>query len=192
MIDYKPALKEISAAKKCIEFMENSKNHDEYEGHWRDFLTHIDKSFNKLLCATKPVKGKFSSYFSKNMMLRKADEMLVYLLQARNSDFHSTQDIAQLSPAHTTFGAMPGVSSLFVKKMVINNGFLEHYEGDPLMVSFHPNTTRVVAVENQGQRYNPPSMHLGEHLSNNHPTTLAKLGVTFYENWINESSSQFK
>ena len=63
MIDYNPAKKEIIAAKKCLEQMKSSTNHDDFEMHWRECLGHIEKSFSKLLCATKPVSGKFSSHF---------------------------------------------------------------------------------------------------------------------------------
>ncbi|EHK7198672.1 hypothetical protein IGG74_004605, partial [Escherichia coli] len=55
MIDYNPAKKEIIAAKKCLEQMKSSTNHDDFEMHWRECLGHIEKSFSKLLCATKPV-----------------------------------------------------------------------------------------------------------------------------------------
>ncbi|MFL7751341.1 hypothetical protein VZC42_17150 [Raoultella ornithinolytica] len=192
MIDYKPARKEIQAANQCIEFMKNSKNHDEFEQHWRNFLGHLDKSFNKLLSATNPVKGQFTSHFSSRFMHRRSDQTLVYLFQARNTDFHSTQDIAQLAPSRTTLNPPPGVESHYIKKMEIRNGVVEHYEGDPIIVTFHPSTTRVVQIRNQGKDYPPPSIHLGENLPNNHPTTLAELGVRFYERWIDESSLEFQ
>lgn len=193
MIDYNPARKEVNASKRCLELMLASKNHDEFEQNWRDFLGHLEKSYNKLLCAIKPVKSKFSSHFSKRIMHRKADQTLVYLCQARNTDQHSTEEIAKRSASHTSFSSFPGAKSHYIEKLHIDgSGMLVEYKGDPLVVTFHPETTIAIKVRNYGKDYYPPTEHLGEKLISNHPSNLAAIGIKFYEDWIEESSATFK
>ncbi|PWY09696.1 hypothetical protein [Citrobacter koseri] len=193
MIDYSPARKEIKASQKCLKLMLASQNHDEFEQNWRDFLGHLEKAYNKLLCATKPVKDKFSSHFSKRIMHRKTDQTLVYLYQARNTDQHSTEEIARLSPSHTTFSSIPGAKGHYIEKLHINgNGMITEYKGDPLVVTFHPKTTKAIKIRNYGKDYHPPTIHLGEKLSSNHPSNLAAIGIKFYEDWIEDSSVTFK
>lgn len=193
MIDYNPAKKEIIAAKKCLEQMKSSTNHDDFEMHWRECLGHIEKSFSKLLCATKPVSGKFSSHFNQKFMLRKTDKTLAYLHQARNADHHSTMEISKLEPPYTTLGAFPGARSHYIKELTIDStGKIAKYEGDPMIVEFHPATTMPITVRNQGKDYPPPTEHLGEKLVDIHPSVLAYLGIQFYEKWIDESCATFR
>ncbi len=49
MIDYNPAKKEIIAAKKCLEQMKSSTNHDDFEMHWRECLGKVRISGEILL-----------------------------------------------------------------------------------------------------------------------------------------------
>ena len=192
MIDYNPARKEIKAAKKCLQSMESSHDLDEMEQLWRDCINHIEKSHTKLLSATNPVKGKFSSFFSKKITQKKNDELLRYVNQARNTDNHSIADLSRKVPPSTRYSSLPGAKSHYIKHMVIGSyGQIEHYEGDPMLVKFHPASIEVISVTNSGVMYSPPNTHLGVPVASKSPIVLARKAISFFEDWIEDSSKNF-
>ncbi|MCY6596185.1 hypothetical protein OYC37_14260 [Escherichia coli] len=76
--------------------------------------------------------------------------------------------------------------------LIDSTGKIAKYEGDPMIVEFHPATTMPITVRNQGKDYPPPTEHLGEKLVDIHPSVLAYLGIQFYEKWIDESCATFR
>lgn len=191
MIDYNPARKEIKAAKKCILDMESSTNFDDMEQLWRNCLNHIEKSFTKLVNAINPVKGKFTNAFSKEYAIRGNDDLLRYIKQARDCDNHTIGDISQKVPASTTISPATGSNTLYIKELIIDGTEIKHFEGGPALIEFHRESIEAIAVTSRSGSYEPPKNHLGNPINSKKPVDLAKAGVAFYENWIEESSKKF-
>ncbi|HGW2955273.1 TPA: hypothetical protein ACNP37_003963 [Raoultella ornithinolytica] len=191
MIDYDPARREIKAAKQKIEQMKLSKDYDSYERLWRELLINIQTAHNKLKAATLPVRDKFTNHFSKEFSLLSTDPLLSYLVHARNQHEHQIYDVAQKIPPSIVRRSLPGRSSHYIEKMVIKNGKIVEYKGDPLMVSVTPETCEVVAVSDRGRIYQPPEMHLGKPLKTRNPIEIGTRGVNFYKDWIERSSKVF-
>ncbi|HIE9800708.1 TPA: hypothetical protein ACXR0F_001254 [Klebsiella pneumoniae] len=192
MIDYNPARKEIKAAKKCISDMESSTNFDDMEQLWRDCLNHIEKSFTKLLNAINPVKGQFTNAFSKEYAIKGSDDLLRYIKQARDCDNHTIGDISKKVPASTTIDPAPGSNSLYIKNLSIDGFGNMHFEGASALIQFHPESIEAIAVTSRSGTYDPPNSHLGNPITSTKPVDLARAGIAFYENWIEESSKKFK
>lgn len=190
IIDLNPSKKEIRNAERCLEKMKSSSDYDEYEANWRNCLNHIEKCFEKIRIATKPIEGKFSSKLSLELMAIKTDSLLCYLKQARNADNHSIQDISKLIPGGMEMTSMLSGGSHYIKQLTINNGVLTHYEGDPVKITFTPTTIEVTEIINRGSKYSPPNSHLGKTFSSKNPIDLARKGIEFYSEVINKTEKE--
>ncbi|WP_222422249.1 hypothetical protein [Yersinia bercovieri] len=183
------ARKESDNAKRNLIRMEESKNYEEFEEHWRNYLNSIEKIWSKIEAqcndSTK-IPSNFHPWFGQQKSLRRKDMLLRYLKQARNADNHSIQDVAAIQKAHSTINFVkPGLG--IINKLVIDNDQIQHYEGDPIAVNHYPEQIITVKVKNNGDWYNPPTSHLGEKIDSQNPLEIAKLGIIFYENLINQA-----
>ncbi|MCO8086696.1 hypothetical protein [Acinetobacter lwoffii] len=186
----KQAKAELESARSSIEAMQNSKSFEEFERNWRFFLGCLEKVWAKTERACQDKRNEFQPWQGQFSRLRKKDMLLRYLKQARDADTHSIQEITEIYPGHTSYkSAHKG--SHYIKKMVISNGSLSHYEGDPMIqetVMPHP---IAIKVQNNGEWYNPPSKHLESPIENHHPVTLALLGLKFYSDFIDQVEIKF-
>lgn len=186
----KQANAELESAKSSIENMQNAKTFEEFERNWRIFLGCLEKVWTKTERACQDKRNEFQPWQGQFSRMRKKDMLLRYLKQARDADTHSIQEITEIYPGHTSFkSAQKG--SHYIKKMVISNGVISHYEGDPMIqetVLPHP---VAIKVQNNGEWFNPPTSHLGKVIENQHPVTLAQLGHSFYNNFLDQVEKKF-
>lgn len=181
---------ELESAQSNIDSMMNAKSFEEFERHWRNFLGCLEKVWVKTERACQDQRSQFQPWQGAFSRLRKKDMLLRYLKQARDADTHSIQEITEIYPGHTSFRSA-NKGSHYIKKMVISNGGISHYEGDPMIqetVMPHP---IAIKVQNNGEWYNPPSTHLGKHIENHHPVTLALLGFNFYKDFLEQVEEKF-
>ena len=186
----KQAKAELESARSSIEAMQNSKSFEEFERNWRFFLGCLEKVWAKTERACQDKRNEFQPWQGQFSRLRKKDMLLRYLKQARDADTHSIQEITEIYPGHTSYKSLNNKSH-YIKKMVISNGNISHYEGDPMIqetVMPHPIS---IKVQNNGEWYNPPSKHLENPIENHHPVTLALLGLKFYSDFIHQVESKF-
>ena len=181
---------ELKAAAINIQEMKNSPSFDEFERHWKSFLGCLEKVWSKTERSCQEKRAQFQPWQGKFSQLRKKDMLLRYLKQARDADTHSVQELTEIYPGHTAYRSAKN-SSHYIKKMVINNGVVTHYEGDPMIeetVLSHP---RAVKVKNNGEWYNPPTVHLGKNIKNQHPVTSAEFGLIFYNDFLIQVEDKF-
>jgi hypothetical protein len=180
---------ELKAAQNSFENMKNSNSFEEFEEHWKTYLFCIEKVWNKTerCCAEF---GNFQPWQGQYKTLRKKDELLQYLKQARDTDIHSIQDISTLKKSRLQINPV-NKGEHYIEKMVIANGQLQHYEGDPIKVEFTPATIKANRVKNNGRWYNPPKAHLGVQLSSKHPVEIAQHGIAFYTDFMDKVHEKF-
>ena len=169
------AIKEISDASCAIDRMIKigPGSFHKFERAWRDFLTSIDRVWNKTESRCVNVKG-WSKFESKYKRLRKKDELLKYLIQARNVSEHSISEVVKEWDANLT--AMP-----------VQGG---------IQLNWKPWNRPLLPVFNRGETYSPPSKHLGKplneypHNSQCEPIHVASLAMKFYVEMINTISDE--
>jgi len=184
------AKKELESARRALKLMKNTESFDIFDEEWRDFLNCLEKLWNKTERGCQHVKNKFQPWQGKYTALRRKDMLLRYLKQARDADNHSIQEVAEVKPGRRTMNfANPGGG--YIKSMSIRNGQIEHYEGDPMIITDHPATIEAIKVKNSGKWYNPPNTHLNQPVISHHPIVIAELGLSFYECFIKETEVTF-
>lgn len=190
-MDFNPAKKELARAKKCINRMKEAKNYEEFEESWGDFLSRVENIFTKISLACSPNK-RFVGFCSKTNQLRRTDEVLIYLKQARNVVHHGIHDTSKLVPRSMIVKAADKTKPSLVKKMVIGPSFFELESDDDFIIIFNQEKIEVIQFVNRGVVYNTPKNHLGKPLISTSPFEIAELGVEFYENFLSSAEEFFK
>lgn len=186
----KPARMELIAAQHALSSMKAAKSLDEFESEWRQYLNAIEKLWQKTERCCQHVRSTFQPWQGEYHRLRRKDMLLRYLKQARDADNHSIQDVTAIQPGRRGYRFINPYGG-FIKHMEIRNGEVVHYEGDPMIVEETPPHPVAVPVKNNGEWYNPPTIHLDKPVANHHPVLLAELGIEFYGTFLREVEKKF-
>ena len=178
-------------AQKAIEMMVSANSFEQYESEWRELLGHLEKVWVKVERTCVPIQAKFQPWQGRFQALRKKDMLLRYLKAARDADTHSIQDLARMNDGYRAMRFANPHGGYIEHLHIGGNGEIREYRGDPMIVTDTPPQPVALPVKNNGQWYNPPTSHLGNAIRNEHPTTLAKLGLQFYIEFVDEVERTF-
>ena len=145
----------------------------EYEKAWRIFLHRIERVWTKTQAAMHGKSGwqKIESEFSR---LRKTDQLLNYLQQARNVEEHSIQELATDWDARLTAVQV----------------------GNEVKLSWQPWDRPLLPVTNRGVKFDPPRLHLGASIEpllgkgKAEARVVAELALGFYVEFLNKVSTE--
>lgn len=187
------AKREIQNAAEFINRMENSKNFDEYEQNWRNFLTALEKVWNLAEREGQSVSSKFQPWQGSYKNKRRIDPLLKYLKNARDADMHSIQEIVQTQEAAMTISTGGTSGNVHIERLEISGGKITTGKtSQPLIIRFIPSNLIVLPVINNGQAVPTPDYHIGQRvLDNTNPIKLAKVGLKYYEDFVNEMEQKF-
>ena len=184
--------KELKHARESLELMKNSKTMDEFERNWKKFLNHIEKNWKKTERECQDFKKKFEPWQGSFTRKRRIDPLLIYLKQARDADEHTINEIVERKHSSMSIKQAHNNRTHFIKKMVIKNGKLETYEGDPIRIEFTPGRVRAIAFTNRNKIFSIPTVHEGMPIKDNdNPIELAKLGLKFYTDYLKQAEEKF-
>jgi hypothetical protein len=171
--------------------LEQTVNFRDFEDVWLNFLLHANGVYVQLEQASK-VSPQARQWFGAKKRQRKEDELLQYIHQARHSDEHSIEKVAAVSPGHTAIGrAAPGYSSSIVLNTLPDGRLhVRSMDGKPVLLEVKNPTIELRPVTGLGPVvYNPPAQHRGKPLPDNSPMTIAKLGLQFLSELLEEADS---
>lgn len=151
----------LAAAEAALRRIERAEGLRDMEAAWVDLLTASGTVFSKL---EQGAKGKVASeaWFSVHKQARKSDPLLQYVHQARNSSEHSIQDLsrsAEISVSMRGGDLKPGES--FGLRQLPDGRMIPATTGDPSKLEIRGRHIALVSVTNRGQKFDPPSHHLG-------------------------------
>lgn len=189
-MDLEPANKQLTFAQNCIDRMKIATNFDDYDEAWTDYLSRIENIFNRIWAASSPVREKFVGFSSKVNHLRKTDELLIYLKQARNTVHHGIADTSKSIPA--AFNITAKDVPVHIKDFGYDSqGNLILVSTGPLNVKFQPERVELIPCTNRGETYYPPRHHKGLPITGKDPLQIAILGLRFYSDFYNETLNKF-
>jgi hypothetical protein len=157
---------------------------------WSGFLKHIQRSYTKLriACRSGPCKGWCDNVFH----IRNGDELLNYVLHARNADEHGVAKITEETQGGIGIGPKEG-----------NSLEIDHLEMGPrgivmgpnvaanARITFTPSAIRLVPVRDRGIVYDVPTKHLGEDLGSVTLLEVAERAELFLRSKLDEADSRF-
>ena len=182
---------QLRRAESYIEKMTTASSLGEYEEYWKEFLHNLERSWNKLTSHLKR-SPKYQGWVErgKTEKLRRQDQLLSYLVNARGAEEHSVADISKQQPGGIGINPAFG-NSLHINKLEINNGQIHIDSDQPIRIDFIPGKVELLSVENRGRTYDIPSQHIGNDIKTNDPVEIAKLGVAFYKAYFEKAESHF-
>ena len=182
---------ELDLAKNAISEMANAKSFREFELSWKKFLHHIDRVWNKASDHFVRAPGWFG-WSGTYANLRKRDELLSYLFQARNSDEHSVREIAEQKPGSLSINpAFPG-ADVYIDYMRIDNGTVTIGPRTNGIVHFVPATIALLPVKaRDGRVYPPPTLHLGQKIDQQDYVFIAAKAIAFYQDFLDQATTKF-
>jgi len=186
------AKSELKSARESLELMKNSKTMYEFEKNWKAFLNYIEKVWNKSERECQDFKEKFEPWQGKIKRKRKKDLLLRYLKHARHADEHTINEIVERKNSAMLINPPDSNGKIYIKKMIIKDGGLAHYEGSPIKISFIPAKVKAVTFKNDDVTFSIPTEHQGIPIKNNNdPMELASLGLKFYSSYLEEIERKF-
>lgn len=182
---------QLRKAESYIEKMTTASSLNEYEEYWKEFLHNLERSWNKLTSHLKR-SPKYQGWIErgKTERLRRQDQLLSYLVNARGAEEHSVADISKQQSGGIGINPAFG-NSLHLNKLEINNGQIQIDSDQPIRIDFIPGKVELLSVENRGRTYNIPSQHMGSDIKTNDPVEIAKIGVAFYKAYFEKAESHF-
>ncbi|MCP3462129.1 hypothetical protein [Bradyrhizobium sp. CCGUVB23] len=188
------ANQKLQLAKGKLDAMRNAKTLDELAALWEEFVAEQHRVYLRLRKATEHGPGK--GWFDQILNEQRSDELLSYLLHARDAAEHGIERITEKRGGGIGIGPKQG-NSLYVKHMQISNGHDGvHVEVDPetmaqIKVEFIPGKVHLVAVTDRGKVYQPPVTHLGKPISDLSPIVAAELAVKYLETKLAEAEAKY-
>jgi hypothetical protein len=180
---------EFQRAKEAFERMRNAKSFAEFEESWREYLRRIDRVWNKAEAHFRR-SPKWGGWAGKFVALRTKDELLSYLMQARNADEHTVGDIAEKQPGGIAINAADPSRALHIRKLEMSGGKM-FLDADNAIVVIVPERAKLLPVTNRGKTYSAPTKHLGAELDANNVLDVAERGLRFYEDFLEKAEAHF-
>ncbi|MEQ3694019.1 MAG: hypothetical protein ABNH16_03765 [Thalassolituus sp.] len=182
---------QLRRAESYIEKMTTASSVEEYEEYWKEFLHNLERSWNKLTSHLKR-SPKYQGWVErgKTEKLRRQDQLLSYLVNARGAEEHSVAEISKQQSGGIRINPVFG-NSLKINKVGVINGQIYIDSDQPIKIDFIPDKVVLMSVENRGRTYDVPSEHIGNKLIKNDPVEIAKLGVAFYKTYFENAEVHF-
>ncbi|WP_188008821.1 hypothetical protein [Grimontia hollisae] len=147
----KVAKRELAAADRHLRSMHECDTFEDMDREWRGFLVSIEKVWKKAERYGVSVnQGRFSQFQKPYKEFKKNSHLLSYILQARNSDEHSIQEVVETKTNYSVIplGFMERTMNEPDRFIPINPG------GKPMLTM--PIKFELKAIENRGEVYQPP------------------------------------
>ena len=187
--------KELEFAKQSLEACRVSKSLAEYEKNWLNLLGHLEKVWKKSERECQDVRNKFQPWQGKFVKLRRKDQLLSYMKNARDADNHLAEEVVEKTPGKMEIKPDEKNKSdvHHIDKMVIKNGVITEYKGDPINIKVTSPAVKCIPVTTGGQTYQLPKKHLKRSITNPaDPIALGTKAIEFYEDYLNQIEKKFK
>lgn len=169
--------------------MRDSKTLGEMEEHWKEFLSRLERVWNK--AANHFGKSpKWNGWQGSFLKLRKTDPLLAYLINARGADEHTISDITKNEPGF--IGMNPGPSGvLHIKSIQTING-VTHIDADSdAVIHVHQPHIKLLPILNRGVSYEVPVKHLDQPIDPNNLIDIAEKAIAFYDSFLSAAENFF-
>lgn len=182
---------ELEKAKQLLIQMKTARTLDELDMFWKNYLTHLDRVWNKAK-ANFSRSPKWSNWQSPYVKARNKDPLILYLMQARNADEHTTDEITEKREGFMAINPADPKQGIHIKNMRTDARGEIHIETThPIVFEFEPSRVAMIAFENRKVIYNPPMSHMGEPLDPHDLIGAAAKGIDFYEGFLHSAEAFF-
>jgi hypothetical protein len=182
-IGLEKARSRLSDAFRAFESLKSAQDWNELSSAWTRLLVAVNATY-VILGSSAKGNAKSEGWYSKVVGQQRSDELLSYMMHARNANEHGIAEVLQLKPPGMSVGSDVRGMSIYIKHAAIGpTGFtrLEGWQedGSPLVVKRHPARAILVPVVDRGIEYQPPRNFLGELIADASPVGIAAQVIEF-------------
>lgn len=145
---------EVCYASEALDQIKSTTTLHDVEKRWSEFLTRLEKAAVKLGFACNGTK--LEPWFGSIIAERRQDEVLAYLKNARDADFHGIEPITRHEPSWLGIGTRG--SGGFIDRIVIDRGRIKMgpMAARNARITIAPASIQLVPVKNRGRTYPVP------------------------------------
>ena len=180
---------ELKHAHYAMDSMRDAETLNEFEEGWKEFLRRIERTWNKMQ-SHYGKSPKWTGWQSKYESLRKKDQLLSYLVNARGAEEHTVDAVVSTNPGGITIDPAEG-NFMHIESLSLNNGVLKVKSPQKLKIDFILAAIELLPVVNRGRRYEVPKEHLGQAINPQDVSSVAKAAFAFYESALADAEKFF-
>lgn len=194
---------ELKNAEESYLLLLNAQTFSEAEKAWLDFLGALERVWQKTEYNMQK-NSRYKGWHGKYISLRRNDELLAYLKNARDAKEHTISEGAGIKFSESDMsklgirGADGSLTKLWefpsmkkvLEKSELTNDTVVHVEPDEKNM-IKADLMKLNMVHNRGVSYSPPTKHLNKELNDTDPFFIAKLGLEFYKEFVKEVEATF-
>lgn len=181
----------LQVARETLEALMHCRDHKSFSGKWYVFLVTTKNVYTALEQGAK-ANAQSRQWFGGKKQERKDDELLQYLLQARDDDEHGLGAVTEHVGDNIKLG--PGGDGYSMNVRVTrfaDHMLLEGLDGLPVNYEHEPAHFRLTPVTGRGPViYQPPTTHKQKPVGDNSPLGVGALVIVHLEALIEEARSR--
>jgi hypothetical protein len=181
----------VERATAAFDRIAHSDNFASFAEAWTDFLLAANSVFSILEKGAKESPHSRQWYGGKKKQGRD-DELVRYMAQARNADEHGIEPVVEHDPGYFAIGD-PG-EHVVIQGLTANSsgisGTLIPVDGKYPTITIKPAHPKLIPVFDDrfgGQWFDPPTMHLGQKLSDVSPLAAAEMMLKYVSDLVEEA-----
>jgi hypothetical protein len=185
----------LRKAEKSLEALKAATNYEEAEEAWSDFLLATSTIYSKLEQGSK-TRGTSAGWFGRKKNERKHDPLLRYLHQARNSDEHGIERVAERGGNQRDLSTgEPLKFNERREKLIteVRDGQTGAIKATNIKALLYGPSLAMIRVHDRrfGDYCDPPTRHMGKEidLENNSLIGVASLGLSYLTALVAEASA---
>lgn len=179
------ASRELKRAESYLSILKKTKDFDEFDVSWRDFLSSIDRCFNRIEVFQSD-GGKIGPRVGKIINDRKKDPLIHYMKEARNTHEHRPYQLIGETGGGFSLGLAPGQSFGYIKELKITpdgNGYKVegHPENFGVSLTLTPKSFTLLPLQDRNKNVvHPPTAHMKKQVEIGTPIRAAEITYKYY------------
>lgn len=170
--------------------MLNEKDLIKYEILWMEYLTSIDRAWNKINYLSNSIDRKNIKKIIDDVNHdRNTDELLVYLMQARNVSEHKANSLLEFENTGLIIKGGEGGGIIKSGEFIGSTGQIIDLVDNNNIIIYPKKMIVVSSIISRNIEYKPPIFHKGSLIGSKDPAILAEMGLKYY---VNIADSIFK
>ncbi len=195
---------ELAKAEKAYLELIAAQSVEQAEQAWLKLIHALEHVWYKTL-NNMTTCSRFQGWSGKYVKLRRSDELLAYLKNARDADTHTISEPVGVDFENTGIASLEIIGAdgstlryvdvphikKFLQKQGLHDNTVVHVDASNKSTTA-ARLMRLNIIHNRSRSYRPPTTHLSNLLVSNDPVSVAKLALEFYTNFVNEVEVQFQ
>lgn len=182
----------LRVAKDALSALSKSCTYEDFTDKWYVFITAFKSIYTSLEQGAK-ISAQSRQWFGGKQNLRRSDDLLQYIYQARNDDEHGLEQATEFVEGALKIGVTkPGYSnSMRIDGTLGPGGNLRVQSRDskPVLIEHTIPHVKLINVTDRAKKiYPPPKRHLGQIITDCSPLNVATLGFNYVESLVSEAS----